>query len=283
MGRRLRTTPLTLVASAAGVGVVGLVDYVTGYELRLFPLYFLPVARVAWNGSRTWTLAMSVLSAGCWVLANWSAGRTYTHPYVWPFNAASQLFAFATVGLLVVELRRRLVLAEDLVRQDALTGLLNRRGFEERGELLLAVARRGRRPFTIAYVDLDGFKQVNDAHGHGEGDRALRAVGAVLRQEFRASDLTARLGGDEFGVLLHDTDHDAARTALERMRATIATEMPRHGWAITASVGVLAYARAPATLAEALAAADALMYRAKQRGKDVLEVEQIGAAAPAEP
>lgn len=273
-----RTAPATLFLGLVGVAAVGGLDYVTGFELRLFPLYFLPITYVAWRGTRRWTAVAALLSAAAWALSNWSAGRVYSHAYIWPINATSQLVAFITVGLLVVELRRRLLIAEDLMRQDALTALLNRRGFEERGALLLAVARRGARPVTFAYLDLDGFKALNDRDGHAAGDRALQAVAAVLTRELRASDLVARLGGDEFAVMLPDTGGAAARTALERVLARLQAELARNGWSVTASVGGLAYDAPPPSIAEALTATDARMYRAKQRGKAVLEFDVIAAA-----
>ncbi|MBI3072230.1 MAG: hypothetical protein HYY84_08935 [Deltaproteobacteria bacterium] len=144
------------LASIAGVTVIGFLDYATGHEVRLFPLYFLPVALAAWSCTRAWTFAMSVLSTGAWILSNWLSGKSYSSLFIWPINFISQLLALGIVGILVSELRRRLTFEEALSRRDHLTSMWNSRAFYEAAELLLAVARRSSRPITFAYLDLAG-------------------------------------------------------------------------------------------------------------------------------
>jgi diguanylate cyclase (GGDEF)-like protein len=264
-----------LAVALAAIAVVGGFDYVTGTEVRVIPLYFLPVALVAWRLSRTTTLAVAVVATAAWTLANYAGGRHYSHGYVWPINATTQLIAFALIGLLVAELQRRLRLERELARADGLTGLPNRRAFVERGAILLALARRARRPITVAYLDLDHFKQVNDQRGHHAGDRVLARTAEALRSACRSTDLLARLGGDEFAVLLPDTGADRASVALERMRSAVAASMKAHGDACTASIGAAAYTRAPLTLDDALHDADGVMYRAKLEGRDRVRIESV--------
>ena len=260
--------------SAAGVLLVGLLDFVTGYELRLFPLYFLPITFGAWRLSRGAAVALALFSTVTWTAANWQA--TFASPIVWPVNFVAQLVSFGAVGLLVAELRRRLVVEQSLSREDALTSLPNRRAFLERAELLLAVALRAKRPLTFAFLDLDNFKRVNDERGHDEGDRVLAQTAAILRRQCRVSDLVARLGGDEFVILLADTGADAARIPLERVRQAVATSMQESGWPVTLSVGAIGYDLPPSSVEEALQGADALMYRAKEGGKNRVHLEARG-------
>ncbi len=267
----------TFAVAIIGVVVIGVVDYVTGYEIRVFPLYFLPVALVAARISRTSAVLLSGLGAAAWAVANARAGHVYTSDLVLGINVVTQFLAFATVGVLVAELQRRLARERDLSRLDALTGLLNRRAFCERGEPLLALARRARRPVTLAYVDLDAFKRVNDERGHREGDRVLTLAASVLRAACRSTDLVGRLGGDEFALLLPDTGAAAAAIALERVRAAVATAMRDAGYPCTASIGAAAYARAPATLDAAIHDADEVMYRAKLAGKDRVVIDDLPA------
>jgi diguanylate cyclase (GGDEF)-like protein len=266
------------LAGVLGVLLTGVADYVTGYEVRLFPLYFLPIAFVAWRLSRPYTLALSVLSSAIWAFSNFLAGRVYASPFTWPLNILSQLVAFGAVGILVSDLRRRLLLEEDLNRQDPLTSLLNSRAFNEHGDMLLAITRRWAKPFTIAYMDLDNFKEINDVRGHMEGDRALREAAGVLKNHFRSSDLVARLGGDEFAILLFDTGADAARLSLNRVRDLLVAIMSRNGWPVTVSVGAVSYVNAPQTLKEAIHLADSLMYQAKKQGKNRVCIEAIDPA-----
>jgi len=157
-------------------------------------------------------------------------------------------------------------------RVDALTGLLNRRGFEER--LAPEVARAGRERGSVAFVafDLDHFKRVNDDLGHEAGDRALVTVADAIRGEVRVSDLAARWGGEEFVAVLPGADAEAARTFAERVRAAVAAS----AGALTVSAGVAA-ANGPFDPRALLGAADDALYAAKRAGRD----RTVVAPAPA--
>ena len=269
----LKSKPLTLFLGIAGVIFTGLIDHATGYEVRIFPFYFLPIALVAWRLSWPYVLALSVMSSVTWAAANILAGKDYSSLFIWPINIGTQLVAFATVGVLVSNLHRRLQAEKDLSRKDQLTSLLNSRAFYESGDMLLAFAHRSDRPVTFVYMDLDNFKAVNDERGHLEGDRALMAVADVLSSHFRASDLIARFGGDEFAMLLFDTGPEAAHTSLDRVRELLAAAMKRNGWPITLSIGAVTYSHMPPTLKEGIHRADSLMYRVKKEGKNQVRIE----------
>ena len=194
------------------------------------------------------------------------------------FNTFTQLSSFVLVALLVGRIGDRLGVERELSRKDNLTSLPNRRAFYELAEVLMAGARRSKRPFTLAYLDLDDFKVVNDQHGHHQGDRALRRAADVIRSATRSSDVVARLGGDEFVVYLPDTDPDAAQPMLERLRESLSTR--QDGWPITASIGAVSFLEPPATLEEAVHDVDALMFRAKRAGKNRVLIETGGTAEP---
>lgn len=267
--------PLVLATCLALVAVVGVIDAVTGSEVRAFPLYFVPIALAGQRLTRASTLAVVLLCTLAWFMANVMFGDHPTTRLVSTVNVAAQTIAFTTVGLLIVELKARLERERDLSRRDPLTGLRNARGFDEQAEVLLALARRAGRPFTLAYIDLDNFKKVNDEQGHHVGDEALRAAARVLEQGTRETDVLARLGGDEFAVFFPDTDQRTASALLERIRAALAAEMARGGWPITATIGAAAFERAPATLDEAVRAGDERMYAAKRAGKNCVVSDTV--------
>jgi diguanylate cyclase (GGDEF)-like protein/PAS domain S-box-containing protein len=154
---------------------------------------------------------------------------------------------------------------------DQLTGLCNRRRFEE--ELKRELARIGRYsdPGAVVSIDLDNFKSINDFAGHAAGDAVLSAVARVLRQRFRSSDVVARLGGDEFGVLLTSVESAAARKAAEDLLVAVHNCRPMFGgksFRVTASIGVAAFESDDATSSELLINADLAMYAAKGGGRD---------------
>ena len=154
---------------------------------------------------------------------------------------------------------------------DPLTGLYNRRGFEVKLPYALERARRGQRAITLAMLDLDRFKQVNDRYGHAAGDVLLQAVAELLERNLREDDLAVRWGGEEFLVLLSDSDLKQAVQIFERVRARIAelrlTDIHEQ---VTASVG-LAGGRIPRDSAEVfrwILEADDALIRAKKEGRD---------------
>ncbi len=270
---------LMCVIAFGGVLVVGGLDFITGTEIRIFPLYFVPVALAAWRVSRFAAATISISSATSWLISNMLAGRAYLSPYAWPINFGTMLVAFGVVGVLVAELRARLLFEQQLSREDPLTALPNRRGFYERAELLLAVGRRSNRPTTLAFLDLDHFKQINDTLGHHVGDQVLVTAAKVLQQHRRAGDVAGRLGGDEFALLLVDTDVHEARIALERIRGVIDSEMRRHDWTVTVTVGAVTFAGGIPPLVEALRNADAVMYAVKKEGRNRVFVEKVAPAS----
>jgi diguanylate cyclase (GGDEF)-like protein len=123
---------------------------------------------------------------------------------------------------------------------------------------------------TLAYIDLDGFKKVNDQLGHNVGDEVLRIAAKTLRAGVRRPDTVARLGGDEFALLLPQTDVAGAQTFLPRLREELLAAMRRNGWPVTFSIGALTCPTAPASLAEVVSEADELMYDVKRAGKNAI-------------
>ena len=185
----------------------------------------------------------------------------------------------ASVGIVAVvvqvlsERNRRLVarLATE-ARVDKLTGVLNRRGFEEQAELEFARARREGYSVGAATFDIDYFKRVNDEWGHDTGDRVLKFLGEVLRAETRGVDVVARLGGEEFVALLPRSDAAEVEIYAERVRAAFAGAdlgVSR----VTVSAGVTA-ALAPQSVDELLPAADSALYAAKRAGRDRVVVHE---------
>jgi diguanylate cyclase (GGDEF)-like protein len=152
-------------------------------------------------------------------------------------------------------------------RTDALTGLLNRRGFEERASLELAHARRENRVVAVVAFDIDYFKRINDEWGHEIGDRVLARIGHLLARESRDIDVTARFGGEEFVVLLPGCASDDAEGFAERVRGTLEREAAEGLPTVRMSAGVLA-AVAPAGIEVMLQGADSALYTAKRAGRD---------------
>jgi diguanylate cyclase (GGDEF)-like protein/PAS domain S-box-containing protein len=193
----------------------------------------------------------------------------------WGSISARSLVFESQPGLLVCvqdiserkELEQRLRL---LATTDDLTGIFNRRHFFERAAPLMALAERHERPLSIAMLDVDHFKVLNDEHGHQMGDAALVLLTTVCKQSLRASDVLARFGGEEFVVLFPETHAEPARAVVERIQASLrVSEVPGAARPIRFTIsGGVAEHRPAEGLDVLLRRADAALYQAKREGRD---------------
>jgi diguanylate cyclase (GGDEF)-like protein len=253
------------------------------------------VAVASWRFSPPGRWATVVFAATGWSAAQGEVGQGWTRSVLdgllW--SASLRLAALTAVAVTVSAFRtasERLLRTEDALalsllrerdsaRRDRLTRLWNSRYLHEVLEREIYRCRRYGRPFGLLIVDLDGFKAVNDTAGHEAGDRVLQVVGRVLRENCRTTDLPARLGGDEFAVILPEASSlTVPRYAQKLVDLISAAAFPPGLPRVTASVGAVAFARAPESARAALAAADEAMYAAKRDGKNRVVVLSRGAA-----
>jgi diguanylate cyclase (GGDEF)-like protein len=201
---------------------------------------------------------------------------------------SNQFFVLSTMIVMFVSQRHRFGLEwrEHLARReterllaevsahattDSLTDLSNRRHLMEAGEREIARARRHGRPLAVVMLDVDGFKRINDGHGHGTGDEVLRYLARRVRADRRQEDTAARYGGDEIVLLLPESDEGAALAVAERIRTALTSEplaTPGGPLAVTASFGVAVLEDGVSDLAALLARADEALYAAKRRGRN---------------
>ena len=170
----------------------------------------------------------------------------------------------------------------ELSETDALTQLLNARGFATRLHAEVERSKRYRQPLSLLFLDLDDLKDINDRYGHRAGSEALRDVASLIRAELRATDTGARWGGDEFTVIAPNASTDEARACAERIRSRLAGHAG--AWPITASIGIATFdgngRGEPADAHTLLRDADAAMYEAKRLGKNVVVARSEKAAGP---
>jgi diguanylate cyclase (GGDEF)-like protein len=191
-----------------------------------------------------------------------------------------ELMARIRAGLRIVGLQQQLLA---LSQTDALTSLRNRRAFDERLAAAFEQARRYDRPLSLAVVDVDHFKTINDTHGHATGDAVLADVAKIIAAGTRQSDFAARVGGEEFAILLPETSASEAVQFSEKLRTAIATTSVA-GQQVTVSIGI---ASVPHTevrgTAEFCRIADEALYRAKRNGRNRVDTERRRHARNADP
>lgn len=282
--RRPGTQAGWLVATLGMVLCVGVVDYLTGTDVSLILFYLAPIGFGTWFVHLRGGVALSAVAAVISVAANGlhrlGRGEEPLPVAVLAFNGVIQLGTSLAIVLVLGALRARLLAEELLARTDALTQIANRRAFFEAAALELERARRHGRPLTLAYVDCDDFKDVNDRLGHAQGDALLVTAAQTLRSGTRAVDAVARLGGDEFGLLLPETDAAEAAALLGRLRAALLAAMERGGWKVGFTIGSATFLGPAASIDELMARADELMYAAKREAKGSIRIGVFGGGRP---
>lgn len=267
-----RQSQLTLLLLSLQVMLlIGLSDYLTGVEISLSLFYLLPISIAAWGIGRQAGILVSLLSVFAWRISNQLAGEHFSHWLIPYWNTLIRLGVFVIITVLLSQLRNLLEKERTLARTDSLTGALNRRAFFEKVETEILRSHRYQRPFTIVYIDLDGFKLINDRLGHSTGDALLKKVVQVICENIRRGDLLARLGGDEFAILLLETDQQLAPVVVSRLQKAISNQMQQNQWSVTLSIGALTYLKPLHSVDEMIRSADRLMYSVKGTSKNAIK------------
>lgn len=264
----LRERMVLTLGATVWIVLTGVLDLLTGTEYRAFPLYLLPICLIGWRLGYASTIGAAWLSALTWLVSNRMGGLHFSSTTVWVVNTITQAVSFSIVGALVVVARKSYFIANERSRTDSLTGLLNNRAFRDEAARLIALCDRHQRAVTVAYIDLDHFKQVNDRLGHAAGDQVLARVATAMIEAGRETDAVARLGGDEFALLLPETDAKGAAIVLERVRANVALILADAPVPVTTSIGAVTSSVGRLDVSELLKLADKQLYVSKGTGKN---------------
>jgi diguanylate cyclase (GGDEF)-like protein len=250
---------------------LGTIDYYSdiyfGMNYTLLLFYLLPVAFVAWFAGRNAALAMAVFCVGLKLALQFHPNEPLSL-LLW-INGSALAFSLA-FGILLAKMRQLLDQERAMSRTDYLTGAVNRRAFLDVTMNEISRLRRYGHPFTIAYIDLDNLKELNDIHGHSAGDILLQTVVTTITDNLRKTDVVSRLGGDEFAILFPNSDEQAAHVAMQKIRDHLLLSMKRCNQEVTFSIGVLTCTVAPQTVDEIITLADNLMYKVKRNGKNAV-------------
>lgn len=227
------------------------------------------LATAAWTCSARFAVTASLI-----VVVLWSgmATRTSSGLVGLPGHLIRLIVVMGLVAWLA-RLKGQLADAQRSARVDSLTGLPNRQALIEALNAELSRAKRFGRPFTLALLDCDGFKQINDLRGHLAGDEVLRRIGESLRRQTRPYDCAGRWGGDEFLIVLSEVDHHDAPLIAERLRAALRHDVERDHPSLTFSLGVVTLRSADLNWQECVRQADEAMYAAKRLGRDQTRFE----------
>jgi diguanylate cyclase (GGDEF)-like protein len=257
------------IGSVIAMTMVFILDLLTGADIRLHALYIFPLTIIALHCDR------KSFFVGALILSLVLQLNTFFHDAI-PMNSLLTDEGIALISsVLIVSLARmsriNYLMVQDLACRDVLTGLLNRRAFDSTAEKEMAKQARYGGVFSLAVIDLDNFKTLNDTKGHAAGDKALKLVANVLQEHTRYVDSVSRLGGDEFAILIPETGERECNVICRNIARLIEKKMNDVGFPVTASIGCATFDQAPESLSYALQAADRAMYAVKEERKNALE------------
>jgi diguanylate cyclase (GGDEF)-like protein len=265
--------PTLVLVGAATFAALTAIRFFTPPGLYFAVLYLVPISFFTWFIG----LRSGIATACGSVVALLSFDLLHgirAHPY---WDTAMNLGMFIFIVFTLAQVRALYESERNLSRTDVLTGLLNRRAFVEILERERERHARFPRPITVAYLDVDNFKKVNDAHGHAAGDDLLISAADAMEDTVRSVDSVGRLGGDEFALLMPETDAVAAKLAIEKVQRRLRDAAQRREWPATFSIGVVTFESVPGSAEEMLTVADSVMYSVKQSGKGRSEFQRFAA------
>ncbi len=262
---------LLLLACIVLTAGIGYLDAITGVEFSFSIFYLFPVGLAAWLSGLKGGMFISILCSSAWFIDEVIGKHVYSHPLVPYWNGLISLLIFVVIVLLINRLHIEIEKHKKMSLEDFLTKTANSRAFYAAADVELYRMKRNGSPLTIAYMDLDNFKQVNDTKGHNEGDKVLFMLAGILKKHVRVTDSVARLGGDEFAILLPALPHESAGVFMEQIKTVVDEEMRRNGWPVTISAGVVTYVKAPRNTDAMIRLADSVMYDVKKSGKNRIQ------------
>ena len=259
-------TPTTIIClSLFSLILTGALDYFTGaYSVIIF--YLAPVAMSTWFVSKRCGLLFCIFVLITRLVID-QANSFYSYSTLHYWNLLVEFLFLVIMSLLFSSLRKTLDNESKLASIDPLTGAITRGTFFELAEVEINRSRRYQRPFSVAYIDLDNFKAINERFGHHVGDQLLITVVATIKENLRNYEILSRFGGDEFVILLPEADEEATLLFLAKIRVRLQQAMDAKNWPVGTSIGSVIYLTPPATVDEMVGKADELMYSAKQSSK----------------
>ena len=250
-------------------------DVITGIELSFSDFYLIPIFFATWFLSRNFGFVMALVSALAWFITEITTRQFNISLFVLTWNTVFRFGFFAVVLILLARLKKELLQEKNLCRIDYLTGIANSQSFYEKLAVEKSRCRRNKTPLSIAYLDCDYFKVVNDVYGHKQGDIVLQLIAGSIRDNIRMTDYVARIGGDEFLILLSETGKETAQMVIRRAQNQLVEIMKQHNWPVTFSVGVAVFLNPPDLIEDMIVKADNLMYSAKNAGRNLIRYAEF--------
>jgi len=250
---------------------IGGLDTITSYDISVSVLYLLPIILIAWYEDGVSATLLSIFSAITWSTSDLVSGHIYSHITVRIWNILMVLGMFLFVAYSIATVKKLFIKEQEHADTDDLTGVANIKFFYEQARSEISRSAQYKRPLTLAYINIDNLRYVNDTLGHIAGDYILHEVAQILRSTLRSTDIISRLGGAKFSVLMPETNNENAMAAVYKVQEHLLHAVKKNSWPVAFSTGVVTCDGPTYTLDELIAKAEDLINAAGETGKNVVK------------
>jgi len=266
---KLPKPTLTLFGLLMVLAIGGL-DTITSYDISISVLYLLPIILIAWYEGGVPASLISIFSAITWATSDLVSGHLYSHITIRIWNTVMVLAMYLFVAYSVTTVKKLFLKEHEHADTDELTGVANIKFFYEqaRNEISRSIAHK--QPLTLACVDVNNMRYVNDTFGHIAGDYLLHEAAQIMRSTLRSSAIISRLGGAKFAILLPETPNENATVAINNVQEHLLAAVKKKSWPVTFSAGVVTCDGSVCTLDELIAKAEARMNTVRDAGLDAV-------------
>ena len=250
---------------------IGGLDTITSYDLSVTFLYLFPIILIAWYEGGLPATLISIFSAVTWAVSDLMSGHVYSNFAVPTWNALLVLGIFLIVAYFITAIKTLLIKERRHARIDDLTGVANIRSFYEQARIEISRSAIDKQPLTLAYIDIDNLRHVNDTLGHTAGDYLLHEAAQIMRSTVRSTDIISRLGGSKFAILMPETKNENATVIIYKVQEHLLDMVKKRGWPVTFSTGVVTCEGTTYTIDWLIKLAEELMNATRETGKNMVK------------
>jgi len=250
-------------------------DFISGGRYAFSVFYVIPVAILSWYIGKRYSVPTAVFIGFIEAFIKFKDFSDSSSLYYYYLNTAISCVTFTAISFAITKCKSIFLNEKTLARVDFLTGIPNWKSFTECVDREIERAKREKQTLSIAYIDCDNFKSINDEYGHDEGNKALQIIAKSMKRNIRKIDYVARVGGDEFVMLLVGANAKNAYAIMDKVKKVLNFEMKSNNYAVTFSVGLSTFEHVPSSAEEMIKVSDFLMYEVKNTSKDSIKSEVV--------
>lgn len=263
-----RSSSSIMIVSSLILFIISISSIIIGDISFFEPLFVLPIVVISWYSTKQVVLLFATFTTAIVLITISIINKSSLDLSVLIYYGIPHFLSYIVLALLITNFKNVYKQENIAADTDVLTGICNARKFYVLLANEILRSSRFNHVFTLAYIDVDDFKLINDSLGHAIGDKLLVEVANSLKHTLRKTDTVARLGGDEFVCLLPETEQVDAKVAFSKMSELLNEKMGLQDWKVTFSIGIVTFESLPEDINEAIKISDELMYSVKNNTKN---------------